>query len=459
MVELLQNLGFSGGAAKALADNQLLNRHEVLDQKDNANVTDICKAVHKPGGGEDGHPIPKMAIQRLQLLVFYHKHLKRIQMKFEHDLATVTNISNLKDQKALEQDWMKQNPKHKLEPMQLDTQRAAQAFDQATTILRRIQGVTGVPLAYVVRHRIIPDFDDKDLLMVYRNSRFTTYDEEMEARAPIIDMEEYNGLHEGEFLEKDGPFTASFLSDTRKVWSMLHSLWSMTPAWAHVKTLDKTQNGRQVYHTLHKHFFGGNKVSTLSTNILSTLRGLTYTGDSKNFNFDKYVTNHVQQHNLAISLIDYGGTELDEHLKINYFLTGIQSSDFDAAKASIAANPERFTDFDTVKDHFLEIRRLTQASKPAATSRVSAVTGHSGGRTPNPGRSGGGRSNGRERKNGSPDARKAGLLTQAEVNKQTHIEARRYSREEYKKFTPAEKQRLWQLMNPDVKPGTDAAKP
>jgi hypothetical protein len=44
------------------------------------------------------------------------------------------------------------------------------------------------------------------------------------------------------------------------------------------------------------------------------------------------------------------------------------------------------------------------------------------------------------------------------VNKQTHIEARRYSREEYKKFTPAEKQRHWQLMNPDVKPGTDAAK-
>ncbi len=44
------------------------------------------------------------------------------------------------------------------------------------------------------------------------------------------------------------------------------------------------------------------------------------------------------------------------------------------------------------------------------------------------------------------------------MNKQTHIEARRYSKEEYKKFTPAEKQRHWQLMNPDAKPGTDAAK-
>ena len=111
----------------------------------------------------------------------------------------------------------------------------------------------------------------------------------------------------------------------------------MTLAWAHVKMLDKTQNGRQVYHTLHKHFFGGNKVVTHLTNILLMLQGLNYTGDSKNFNFDKYVTNNVQQHNLAVSLINYGGTELDEHLKINYFLRGIQSSDFDAAKASITA--------------------------------------------------------------------------------------------------------------------------
>lgn len=82
----------------------------------------------------------------------------------------------------------------------------------------------------------------------------------------------------------------------------------------------------------------GNKVATL-----------------KNINLDKYVTNHVQQHNLTVSLIYYGGTGLDKHLKINYFLMGIQSSDFDTIKASITANPEWFTKFDMVKDHFLDI--------------------------------------------------------------------------------------------------------
>jgi hypothetical protein len=191
--------------------------------------------------------------------------------------------------------------------------------------------------------------------MTYQDCRFNTYDKQMEARAPIIDTDKYNEDPDDKTLERDGPFTTSFLSDTKKALSVLHALGSTTLVWAHIKMLDKTQNSRQVCRTLHKHFFGGNKVATLSTNFLLTLRCLTYTGDSKNFNFDKYVMNRVQQHNLAASLIDYGGTALDKHLKINYFLTGIQSSDFDAAKASISANPERFTKFDMVKDHFLDI--------------------------------------------------------------------------------------------------------
>jgi hypothetical protein len=78
---------------------------------------DLCKAVRKSSGGEDGHPIPEMAVQWLQLLVFYYKNLDRIQMKFNPDRVTVDTLSKLKDQKILEQNWIKQNPEHKLEPM------------------------------------------------------------------------------------------------------------------------------------------------------------------------------------------------------------------------------------------------------------------------------------------------------------------------------------------------------
>ncbi len=237
-----------------------------------------------------GHPIADIALQRLQLLVFYTKHLSWTQVEFDIDNISVNDINRLKEQKKLEKDWLKQNPEHKLDPMQLDSQWAAKCFDQVTTILRRICSVMGVPLSYVVRHRLIPDEDNGNTPMGGQDSRFTSYDKEMEGRAPILhqdaDVEHPQILESKNYEEfkKDGPFHKAFLSDTRKAWLILHAFWSGTAAWHHVKTLNKMQNGQQVYRTLHHYFFGGNKVATLTTGILLTLQNLTYTGDLKNFN-------------------------------------------------------------------------------------------------------------------------------------------------------------------------------
>ncbi len=90
------------------------------------------------------------------------------------------------------------------------------------------------------------------------------------------------------------------------------------------------------------------------TGIHMTLRGLTYSGDTKHFTFHKYVMNRVNQHNLANRLTDYGNAKLDEHIKIDYFMKGIKSSKFDATKNSVAANCNNFTDFDAVKNLFVE---------------------------------------------------------------------------------------------------------
>ena len=118
------------------------------------------------------------------------------------------------------------------------------------------------------------------------NSKYQMIDEEMEACALILkfDFEEDNfdplGLDE---YEKTGPFYPAYLANTKKVWSILHALWGSSSVWTHVKSFDKAQNGCQVYRNLMRHFFGGNKVSTMMTGIHMTLRGLTYSGDTKHF--------------------------------------------------------------------------------------------------------------------------------------------------------------------------------
>ena len=45
---------------------------------------------------------------------------------------------------------------------------------------------------------------------------------------------------------------------------------------------------------------------------MAKLQTFSYDGDQKNFNFDKYVTLHVEQHNLHADLTEYGVTPLDK---------------------------------------------------------------------------------------------------------------------------------------------------
>ena len=82
------------------------------------------------------------------------------------------------------------------------------------------------------------------------------------------------------------------------------------------------------------------------------------------------------------------------------------------------------------------------------TRQVTAVgTGRDGGGRscqPGPGRGAGQRTG----------DRKKGLVAQSEIDKQTHITIKDYSPDEYKRLTPAEKAKLWQLRNPNKTPGT-----
>ena len=135
MLMLLESLGFSEAAAKALVDEKLVNTWSTLWELDDDGVDNLCKTVCKPGGGEDGHQIPEMAVTRLQLLVFYAKHLNHTKWKFNIVGTNLDVIAPYKAQKTLEKDWLKNNPEPKYEPMALDGSRTAIAFDQAGVIL------------------------------------------------------------------------------------------------------------------------------------------------------------------------------------------------------------------------------------------------------------------------------------------------------------------------------------
>jgi hypothetical protein len=139
-------------------------------------------------------------------------------------------------------------------------------------------------------------------------------------------------------------------------------------------------------------------------------------------------------------------------LKIQWFQAGIECDLFTPVRAAILTDRQRFSTFDSVKDAYVDFAR--QQIKHANSSRdrrsVSSVNGRGGGQSST--RQGRGRPRGPRGRNNQSD-REAGIPTQIEVDKCTHIQKKKYPWHEYKNFTATEKQKVYQLQYPDAKPG------
>jgi hypothetical protein len=188
-----------------------------------------------------------------------------------------------------------------------------------------------------------------------------------------------------------------------------------------MKKFIKTKNGRQVYRTLHTLLLGRQQAVLARNAIVTRLQSFRYEGDRKNFNFDKYMNLHVEQHNHHADLQEYGVAPLAENLKTLWFQDGIRDPSLTAVKASINANHANFTDFDSVKDAYVEFKRTENPTNNQKTRQVASVAcgGHGGGNVP--------RRPDRGQEPHTPDKRQMGLIPQSEVNKQTHIVNRHYS--------------------------------
>jgi hypothetical protein len=158
---------------------------------------------------------------------------------------------------------------------------------------------------YVIRVALIPK-DEKDNPPVGdKDTKYTSIDMETIARAPIHSDEADIFEEDPENLEAHGPFVPTFPTDAKKVWAILLACFGLSSVWQHVKKFASQQNGRQAWRTLHNHFFGGDKVNTIVAEILLTLNSLHYSGDRRNFTFDKYCTAHVDQYNCHTALAEW----------------------------------------------------------------------------------------------------------------------------------------------------------
>jgi hypothetical protein len=333
-------------------------------------------------------------------------------------MITLDTMLLLKTQKQLKGKWRLGNKEPDYPAQTLDLASAAKTFNKTRTLLSRVRGVTGIPLSYVIRAILFPPHKSDNPAFGEQESAYTSIDLELISRAPILDAQ-CDLMDDKDKLEEIGPFALTFLTDAKKVWAILHAQYATSLAWQHVKKYSTMQNGRQIWRTLHTFFFGGDRVNTMYSDIILTLKTLFYRGDLKNYNLDKYCTAHMEQHNRLSALQEYGVQNLDEKMKIHYFEEGIKDDSFNSVKTMILADRKKIPDFISIMNLYSNFKR-TQKNDIAPQGRtVSAL---------NQGRGGGGRGRGgtgRGRGRGG-NSRSSGIVPQEEVDKVTGIKNKIY---------------------------------
>jgi hypothetical protein len=267
--------------------------------------------------------------------------------------------------------------------MTLDPQLAAEAFTDMLIFLGKMWGIAGHPLSYVPCSNLkgpnnanIDNETEDPLPFGQPWSPYFLIDDKLCRRAPILrsDLTHSQLAASLETLENDRPFEPSFLANMVTVYSILHACWVESSWWSHVKKFSKTNNGRQMYWTLHTFILGGKHVVSTGSAIVTKLQSFRYKRDRKNFNFDKYMNLHVEQHNQHADLQEYGVAPLPKNLKTLWFQDGIRDSSLNAVKASINVNRANFTDFDSVKDAYVEFKRTDNPTNDPRTRQVASVS-------------------------------------------------------------------------------------
>ena len=434
-------------AATALYDQQLLRDSEAFVQTNDDEIDSMCRAVRRGTGGDTGLIIAEKSVTRLKLTSFYVKHQARTSRTLT-SLTSVTpdQILSLRDQRDLELSWKDTHPTPDTFPATvLEQKTAATTFEQIRSMLARIRGVTGVPLAYVIRPdiEVVDSSDDPSYFRT--GTKYASVDLELISRAPIL--ADGNSSDDDEELEADGPFHPKFSIDNRTVWSILNAMFSGGGQWQYCKKYSSSQNGQKVWRTLHNLFYGPERITQHVSTVLKKLGELTYNEDTRNWNFDKYCQAHCEQHNVHASLEEFGVAKLSEEQKIHHFERGIVSPSLAPVKAGMVLNQKSHTTFAQVMQVYVDFKAATKTAGPTPGRTVSSVDRSSAGRGGG-GRGGRGNSrhDGRKRGGrGSDQARRPDKLpSQEEVDKCTHITESFYPKSEYAKMTPAEKQKVYQ---------------
>jgi hypothetical protein len=205
------------------------------------------------------------------------------------------------------------------------------------------------PLLYLCRAKECPPGEDYDPSSNYKSIR-----EELIARCPMwVDWDEAEPTMRPNFYEVENA----------KLWEALQKVFQTTSSYQYMKAYAKGKDGRSAYLALKAHYLGPNNANNLVQATTTKLDQLRYTGESRRWNLQRYVTAHVECYNILEGLREHGFRGLDEATRVRKFIARIRTDKLAAAESTVLANPT--LTFDQVTRLYRDHVALRQSMHPA----------------------------------------------------------------------------------------------
>jgi hypothetical protein len=234
----------------------------------------------------NGVAISPTAEERLVLLAYYVRHLKRTSWPYPVQFNPARIYSMIEIKKRKKED--KELAKDLTAPTQIeDLKKICDAFENIAEYWLQIQGTTGVPLAYIIcEEEEVPEGPDNN----YQDSF-----KEMIACSP----------HDEE----------SYVADNAQVWIIICSCSHEGPAWTWVLSYLRARNGRVVWFALRLHYLGPTNQLKIMTQAEGDLEAKFYNRERCGFFFERFAEIHQQAH----TDMEEFGEPLTEAAKVRKF--------------------------------------------------------------------------------------------------------------------------------------------
>jgi hypothetical protein len=412
----------------------MINDFSALTETD---VEDVCKIIQRPGGtvpnpnaGQGGRGLPPppdflpnpgvqighLHEKKLKMVRYFVFHLQRIQRYFDPAIATMDTLQEIYRLKDVDD----KDSKPPLPDKLTKTDKVREVIENIESVLLSMKGINGVPLLYVVRDLVaLPTGIGDD---VDPGFGLPSYSHEMIRRAP----------HTGVY----------FREAQKTVWNIIRHMTHGGPGWNWVQSFARTQDGRNAFLSMKRYYLGESYTRRIQLSAENTLSTAFFNGQVRTFTFGDY----VDKLKGAFTDIESTGENIDQQQKIRILMQGITDSHLKTGKTTVLANPNTYTDFETIVNFFttlLDAEQSMEISTRSHQRNVSSMKATPGGRnTTARGGGRGGRGTGRGRSGGRGG--RGGRHTSGR-HAQSNVADRSYTKEEWIALSYKDKQKVREL--------------